>query len=167
MTPKELQLQGAHAVVNAIQEGRCLGKEMTFLAKFIRTGQTPIFNGAVAALLSAALAVRDSGQLQQFADDDLNEFFFGKDFARMGLELSETYHDDPARYERLLSYMAGIVNTYRHTLRLSMPDGTVTPANPNVLDVRIVGVPTTTSIQSVERDEADEITRTLTITKQA
>ena len=151
---------------DAIREGEPLHEVLQTLLAGRSRFDRDVAAGALYCLLDAYFAARKVGYQATVADRETNATMQRS----YGTVLHTLLRDMTDRTRRrhavlLLSGLCGMVQAVAKHVQFRSADASPEPAAP--LRVEIVALPATMAVQTVERDEADDIKRTVTITTSA
>lgn len=148
---------------DAIRDGEQLHEVLQTLLAGRTQFDREVAAGAVFLLLDAYTAARKAGYRATVADPETNAAMQRSHGTLLHTLLRDLC--DKSRRRRavlLLSGLCGMVQAVAKHVRFRSAEDTTKPAAP--LRVEIVSLPATMAVQTVERDESDDIKRTVTIT---
>ncbi len=154
---------GRARMEDAIREGEELHEVLQGLLTARGRGSGEVAAGAIYCLVDVFDATRRAGFRAAVADRE-TDWALKKPYATLLCELMRDLLDKSRRRQGLLllSALCGTVQAVRGRVKFRAAEGNVEPAAP--LRVEIVALPATMAVQTVERDESDDIKRTITIT---
>jgi hypothetical protein len=156
---------GIKLILDALNDRRSLVDEVNFLGRFRNTARHQVFRDAWRALIDTYCVARSQGMFTRAVmADPAQAAFLAHSRDHMILMIGEADDRNEPELDQMLCYLVGALDAYAPhmtSVRYVAPP----PATREPLPVQIVGQPSTTSVQTVERDSQDEITRTLTITQ--
>lgn len=156
---------GIKLILDAINERRSVMAEVNFVAQFRNTARHQVFRDATVALIDTYDRIKSQGMMTR-AEIHHPEMakFLAYSREHMGLLMGQADDQNDPELDHMLGYLVKVVETLSPYIRnaqyIAPPAQSVQP-----LPVHIVSQPATASVQTVERDAHDEITRTVTITQ--
>ena len=157
---------GADLIMRSVNERQSTAHEINFLARFRKTRQRRAFVEAAQTLIHITDELKRHGFLQKVAGLSPTQMdFLEHSREHLFLLFSDLDERDDPQLDVMLSGLCRFVDACAPAItRVAMP---APPPPPPVapLPVQIVGMPATTAVQVVERDDDDEITRTVTVTQ--
>lgn len=167
MTTNQLTTgMGSELIVRSVNERQSTADEINFLARFRKTRQRRAFVEAAQTLIHIADQLKRHGFLEKVAGLSPTQMdYLEHSREHLFLLFSDLDERDDPQLDGLLTSLCMFVDACAPCIsRVSMP---TPPPPPPVapLPVHIVGMPATTAVQMVERDDNEEITRTVTVTQ--
>jgi len=146
----------AHAATREAVHDGDLGQ---LVNDILNTRNNDLKSGCVFALFECVTALKAAGIVCTWPEDERATTFLAKSSTRIQAEVLIHINAIDEVVWRLTALVSAI-NANAQRLNFPAPAPTAAP-EPQL--VRIVGMPDRASVQSVERDASDEITRTVTV----
>lgn len=146
----------AHAATREAVHDGDLGQ---LVNDILNTRNNDLKSGCVFALFECVTALKAAGIVCTWPEDERATAFMAKSSTRIQAEVLIHINAIDEVVWRLTALVSAI-NANAQRLNFPAPAPTAAP-EPQL--VRIVGMPDRASVQSVERDASDEITRTVTV----
>lgn len=156
---------GIKLILDAINDRRSITTEINFLAKFRNTERHQVFRDAAQALVDVYARIQSTGLMRvaEIQNPDMAKFL-AHSREHMALLIGQADDRNDPELDHMLGCLVKIIEVF--TPNLSEARYVPPPAQQvQPLPVHIVSQPATASVQTVERDVHDEITRTVTITQ--